>query len=116
LSVRTPFNAHLVHADEEGIVTGVHEMATADIRMNGGFFVFKRDVFEYIEPGEELVEEPFGRMIERQELLAYRHDGFFLPMDTIKDRQVLESLHDSGEAPWRQRQPGVQADAGSVAG
>jgi glucose-1-phosphate cytidylyltransferase len=116
LSVRTPFNAHLVHADDDGLVTGVHEMATADIRMNGGFFIFTRHLFDYIEPGEELVEQPFARLIARQELLAYRYDGFFLPMDTIKDRQVLESLHDSGEAPWRQMPPGVRADAGPVAG
>ena len=106
LSVHTPFNAHLVDADDDGVVTGVHEMASADIRMNGGFFVFKRDVIDWIEPGEELVDEPFARLIARQELLAYRHDGFFLPMDTIKDRQVLESLHDSGEAPWRRLRAG----------
>ena len=116
LSVHTPFNAHLVDADDDGVVTGVHEMASADIRMNGGFFVFKRDVIDWIEPGEELVDEPFARLIARQELLAYRYDGFFLPMDTIKDRQVLESLHDSGEAPWRRLPPGVEVDAGPVTG
>ncbi len=71
LSVHAPFNAHLVYADDDGIVTGVHEMATADIRMNGGFFVFKRDVIDAIEPGEELVDEPFARLIARRELLAY---------------------------------------------
>ena len=116
LSVHTPFNAHLVYADDDGVVTGVHEMASADIRMNGGFFVFKRDVIDLIGPGEELVNEPFARLIERQELLAYRYDGFFLPMDTIKDRQVLESLNDSGDAPWRRPPPGVEVDAGPVTG
>ena len=115
LSVHTPFNAHLVDADDDGIVTGVHEMARASIRMNGGFFIFKRDVIDTIGPGEELVEEPFARLIARKELLAYRYDGFFLPMDTIKDRQVLEALHDSGEAPWRQKpteEDDVRPDAG----
>jgi glucose-1-phosphate cytidylyltransferase len=115
LSVRTPFNAHLVDAGEDGIVTGVHEMAQSNIRMNGGFFVFNRGVIGAIEPGEELVEEPFDRLIARQELLAYPYDGFFLPMDTIKDRQVLEQLHDSGEAPWRRMSP-VEDDAGPVDG
>jgi glucose-1-phosphate cytidylyltransferase len=116
LSVHTPFNAHLVDADDDGIVTGVHEMARANIRMNGGFFVFKLGLLDSIEPGEELVEEPFARLIARQELLAYRYDGFFLPMDTIKDRQVLESLNDSGDAPWRRMPPGVGADDGPVSG
>jgi len=114
LSVHVPFNAHLVNADDEGVVTRVSEMARADIRMNGGFFVLKRDVIDYIEPGEELVDEPFARLIARKELIAYRHDGFFLPMDTIKDRQTLESLNDSGDAPWRRPPSGVEADAGPV--
>ena len=101
LWVHAPFNAHLVYADDEGIVTGVDEMALAPIRMNGGFFIFKREIIDLIEPGHELVEETFEMLIARRELLAYRYDGFFRPMDTIKDRQILESLHESGDAPWR---------------
>jgi glucose-1-phosphate cytidylyltransferase len=116
LSVRTPFNAHLVDAEDDGTVTSVREMARANIRMNGGFFVFKRGIIDEIGPGEELVEQPFSRLIERRELLAYHYDGFFLPMDTIKDRQLLEQLHDSGAAPWRRKPSAVEDDAGSVSG
>ena len=116
LSVHTPFNAHLVEADDDGIVTACTRWPQANIRMNGGFFVFKRGVIDEIEPGEELVEEPFARLIARRELLAYRYDGFFLPMDTIKDRQILESLHDSGEAPWRHKPSEDESDARPVAG
>ena len=71
------------------------------MRINGGFFVFRRDVLNYINPGEELVEEPFRRLIEREELLAYRYDGFWEPMDTMKDKQLLDQLEESGQAPWR---------------
>jgi glucose-1-phosphate cytidylyltransferase len=118
LWVHAPFNAHLVYADDDGTVTRIDEMAKADIRMNGGYFVFKRDVIDEIGPGEELVDEPFARLIDRRELLAFRYDGFFIPMDTIKDRQLLESLIESGEAPWRLNAPAttVDADAGPVAG
>ena len=100
LSVKPRFNAHLVAADEDGTVTRVEDMAASDVRINGGFFVMKREIFDWIEPGDELVEETFARLIPRGEVLAYRYDGFFGPMDTIKDRQQLEALHESGKAPW----------------
>ena len=69
--------------------------------INGGFFVFRREIFDDISPGEELVDEPFARLIERGELLAYRYDGFWEPMDTLKDKQRLDALRESGKPPWR---------------
>ena len=101
LSVRPEFNAHLVTTDEQGIVIAVEDMSRSDVRINGGFFAFRRRILEMIEPGDELVEEPFARLIAQRELVAYPYEGFFGPMDTIKDRQRLESLHESGRAPWR---------------
>jgi glucose-1-phosphate cytidylyltransferase len=102
LSVHPQFNAHMVSTDANGNVTSVEDMSRSDVRINGGFFVLKREIMDMIEPGHELVEETFERLIAEQELVAYPYDGFFGPMDTIKDRQRLETLHDSGEAPWRQ--------------
>jgi glucose-1-phosphate cytidylyltransferase len=61
----------------------------------------KREVLDLIGPGDDLVEETFSRLIARGEVMAYPYEGFFGPMDTIKDRQRLEALHQSGEAPWR---------------
>src|SRR5690349_7769748 len=101
LSVRPQFNAHLVSTDLDGNVTAVEDMSRSDLRINGGFFVLRRDVLDYIEPGEELVEEPFGRLIVENELVAYPYEGFFGAMDTIKDRQRLENMHESGQAPWQ---------------
>jgi glucose-1-phosphate cytidylyltransferase len=101
LSVRPQFNAHLVSTDLDGNVTAVEDMSRSDLRINGGFFVLRRDVLDYIEPGEELVEEPFGRLIVENELVAYPYEGFFGAMDTIKDRQRLETMHESGQAPWQ---------------
>jgi glucose-1-phosphate cytidylyltransferase len=101
LSVRPIFNAHVVNADADGVVRSVEDIQQADVRINGGFFVFRRDVLDYINPGEELVEEPFERMIEAGELIAYRYDGFWEPMDTMKDKQRLDGLVEKGQAPWR---------------
>ena len=101
ISVRPMFNAHLVDADPDGAIRSVEEIREADMRINGGFFVFRRDLLDYVNPGEELVDEPFARLIEAGELLAYRYDGFWEPMDTIKDKQRLDALAESGKAPWR---------------
>ena len=65
LSVRPMFNAHVVDADADGIVRSIDDIQQADVWINGGFFVFRRDVLDYINPGEELVDEPFARLIER---------------------------------------------------
>ena len=101
LSVRPVFNAHVVRADDDGTVLSVYHVQQADVRINGGFFVLRRNVFDYINPGEELVVEPFARLIEESELITYRYDGFWEPMDTIKDKQRLDALAESGMAPWR---------------
>jgi glucose-1-phosphate cytidylyltransferase len=101
LSVRPQWNAHMVTTDDAGNVRAVEDMSRSALRINGGFFVLKRQILDLIEPGHELVEETFERLIAERELVAYPYDGFFRAMDTIKDRQSLESLHESGEAPWR---------------
>jgi glucose-1-phosphate cytidylyltransferase len=100
LSVRPQFNAHLVSAGADGTVTEIAHLGASDVRINGGFFVFKREILDWIQPGDELVEETFARLIPRGEVIAYPYEGFFRPMDTIKDRQDLEALHESGNAPW----------------
>jgi glucose-1-phosphate cytidylyltransferase len=102
ISVRPVYNAHVIHADEDGVVRSVENMEYADVWINGGFMVLRQSVFDFINPGEELVVEPFRRMIEAGELLAFRYEGFWEPMDTIKDKQRLDSLAESGSAPWRQ--------------
>ena len=71
-----------------------------DLRINGGFFLFRREIFDYIRPGEELVAEPFERLIAANELHTYQHDGFTASMDTFKDKQQLDDMYESGHAPW----------------
>ena len=100
ISVRPRVEYHVVQTDRDGVVESIESLSAADIRINGGYFVFRRGIFDAIQPGEELVEEPFARLIERRELLAYQYDGFWEPMDTIKDKQQLDALFASGRSPW----------------
>jgi glucose-1-phosphate cytidylyltransferase len=100
VSVKPNLSFHLVNADEEGRVTAIEDIAKSHIRVNGGFFIFRRSIFDYMGEGEELVREPFQRLVARDELLAYQYDGFWQAMDTFKDRQRLEELYSDGNAPW----------------
>jgi glucose-1-phosphate cytidylyltransferase len=101
MSVRPRVEYHLVNAGEDGLVHSVEHLPLADIWINGGFFVFRREIFDVINPGDELVNEPFARLIDRHELLTYRYEGFWEPMDTVKDKQKLEALLEGGTAPWQ---------------
>ena len=68
--------------------------------MNGGFFVFNREIFDYLHPGEELVEEPFQRLIRAGKLSSMRYDGFWCCLDTYKEMQTLDDMYARGESPW----------------
>jgi glucose-1-phosphate cytidylyltransferase len=70
------------------------------MRINGGYFVFKNKIFDYIQSGEDLVDEPFQRLITNHELIAYKYDGFWATMDTHKEMQELNGLYDTGLPPW----------------
>lgn len=83
-----------------GLVNGIHPINNGSVRINGGYFAFRKEIFNYLHEGEELVVEPFQRLIREQQLVGYEYDGFWAGMDTFKDRQDLESLWGSGAAPW----------------
>lgn len=100
ISVRPHQSFHYVVANDDGLVQSVHPIGLGDIFLNGGFFIFKRQVFDYIREGEDLVEEPFQRMIRDGELVTYRHRGFWSCMDTLRDKRLLDELHERGDAPW----------------
>jgi glucose-1-phosphate cytidylyltransferase len=100
LAVRPSFSLHLVDMTPAGEVQCIKSSNEADLWINGGFFIFRPEIFDYMREGEELVEAPFRRLIEADKLLAVRHEGFWRPMDTLKDRQVLEELVEKGITPW----------------
>ena len=100
VSVRPNLSLHAVSAGQDGWVSEIRPITKSDLRINGGFFVLRREIFDYLRPGEELVGEAFERLIQRGTLLAYPYDGFWAAMDTFKDREWLEDLWQSGKAPW----------------
>jgi glucose-1-phosphate cytidylyltransferase len=91
---------HFVSTEQNGLVTSITDIRQADLVINGGFFVFKREIFDYIRPGDELVQEPFQRLIEQQKLAGYVYNGFWACMDTYKEKQHLEDIVARGEVPW----------------
>lgn len=99
-AINPPQSFHVVRTDGDGSVSDIRHSGDAGFRINGGFFLFRRSIFDYIEKGEDLVEQPFRRLIARKELLAYRHDGFWRCMDTFKDKQAFDEMCASGVRPW----------------
>ena len=100
LSVKPNLSYHLVATGADGLVTAIKEFAQSGSRINAGFFALKTDIFKYLRVGEELVVEPFQRLIRDQQLAAYEYDGFFASMDTFKDKQQLDELYERGQPPW----------------
>jgi glucose-1-phosphate cytidylyltransferase len=103
LAIRPPLTYHLADIDVDGRIREFRTSDRSEIWINGGYFLFRREIFNYIREGEELVLEPFQRLIAEDQLEAYKHEGFWRAMDTLKDRQILEDMVEQGKLPWRTR-------------
>ncbi len=87
----------------EGAVTEFNEKPQATGgRISGGFFVASRRLFDYLKNDENLVfeQEPMRRLVADGNLMIFEHDGFWQPMDTSREYQLLNALYEKGEAPW----------------
>jgi glucose-1-phosphate cytidylyltransferase len=100
LCVKPTQSFHVVSMKDNGIVSAIQHVAQSNMWINGGYFIFRKEIFKYINEGEELVQEPFSRLIEMEELMAYKYEGFWACMDTFKDKQQLDDLYAHGHAPW----------------
>lgn len=100
VGVRTAQSFHAVHADATGLVSNFGRVRESEFWVNGGFFALRKEIFRYVEEGEELVEEPFQRLIREQQLFVYKYDGFWSSMDTFKDKITFDRMYARGEAPW----------------
>jgi glucose-1-phosphate cytidylyltransferase len=99
-AVHSAQSFHAVHAAQDGLVTHIGAMPDQDLRINGGFFVLRPDVFDHIQEGEELVEQPFARLIATKRLVAFRWNGFWQCMDTFKDKITFDRMEARGQCPW----------------
>ena len=101
LAVKPNYSFHVVIVNDDGRGRRDHTTSRkSDIWINGGYFVFRSTFFDYMRPGEDLVEEPFQRADRRRPVLAHRHEGFWAPMDTLKEKQGSRACTRAGQAPW----------------
>ncbi len=100
MAVRPAQSFHVVSVEENGTVQGIGPVGQSETWINGGFFVFKRAIFDYMREGEELVERPFHRLVAARQLMAHRHRGFFACLDTYKEKQLLDELYARDQMPW----------------
>jgi glucose-1-phosphate cytidylyltransferase len=89
-----------VNVTDDGSVRDIKTMKDSGVWVNGGYFILRKEVFRYINPGEELIYEPFQRMITEGKVWSKRYSGFWQCMDTFRDKQILDELEASGSAPW----------------
>ena len=99
LCTRPSQSFHVVRLGEDGLVSGIQPVRESNVVINSGYFIFRREIFDYIGEGEELVVEPFQRLIREKQLLGYAYDRFWC-MDTFKEHGELTQLYESGNAPW----------------
>ena len=99
-SVRSSQSFHMVQSSKDGLVEHIGPMRNDELYINGGYFVLRPGIFDYMHPGEELVEAPFGRLVEKKLLATYRHQGFWQAMDTFKDKINFDRMEAKDDCPW----------------
>lgn len=100
ISIHSAQSFHAVKADADGVVSNVGSMPDQQLWINGGFFVLRQQIFDYIREGEELVEQPFARLVGERKLLTYPWQGFWQCMDTFKDKINFDRMEARGTCPW----------------
>ena len=101
-AVRPPARFGHIEFNGDHVVEFTEKPQTAEGWINGAFFVFEPDIFNYVDGDRTQWEkEPMERLAAAGELMAYRHDGFWQCMDTLRDKRSLEKLWESGSAPWK---------------
>lgn len=99
--VRPPYSFHTVNFGANDMVSGLTEIKNSGAWMNGGYMILSEEIFDNLHPGEELVIEGFDRLVRQNKLYAHRHTGFWMPMDTFKEKQAFDDMVARGEMPWQ---------------
>ncbi len=100
VAVRPAQSLHAIRVNDDGVVKAIESVGDSEYWINGGFFCLRREIFDHLREGEELVEAPFQRLIAAQKLWSYRHHGFWGAMDTFKDKITFDRMEASGNCPW----------------
>ena len=100
-AVHPPARFGALGLDGDKVCQFAEKSQTGEGWINGGFFVFEPAIFDYLSDDKTVLErEPLERLAAEGELRAFRHEGFWQPMDTLREKQQLENLWQSGNAPW----------------
>lgn len=91
---------HVVQRQEDGLVKSISHIGLSGLFINTGYFILRHDIFDHMEWGDELVNQPFQRLIKKNRLVSWEHKGFWASMDTYKDKQTLDEAYAKGNAPW----------------
>jgi glucose-1-phosphate cytidylyltransferase len=100
LAVKPQDSFHVVDIEGDSAVTGLTAVATMQMRINGGYFVLRQGIFDYLNEGEDLVMDACIRAARDGRMRAVKYDGFWAPMDTLKERTALEEQYRRGNSPW----------------
>lgn len=90
-----------LNLDDQNKVLEFSEKPVSSDWVNGGFFIFEPKIFDYLDENCTLESEPLERLAKDGQLVAYKHDGFWQPMDTYRETQELNALFAAGNAPWK---------------
>ncbi len=99
-AVRPPSQFGLLEISDQGHVQSFREKPKMEDWINGGFFIFKRQFFQYLHESDILEKKPLETLSQEKNLLAFKHDSFWKCMDTYKDTITLNELWSAGNAPW----------------
>jgi glucose-1-phosphate cytidylyltransferase len=100
LAVPPEGSFHVVEIGDGSRITGFTAAVEMSMRINGGYFVLRQEIFDYLREGDDLVMDGCMRAAHDRRMLAIPYDGFWAPMDTLKERSVLEDLYRTGQSPW----------------
>ncbi len=100
LSVRPTHSFHTVTANAAGQVSKIQAIHEMDEWMNAGYFVLDQRIFDYLQEGDELVDQPFQRLVREGALSTLNYEGFFACMDTYKEMEILQNMHARGQTLW----------------
>jgi glucose-1-phosphate cytidylyltransferase len=100
LAVPLQSSHHVVDIGDDGLITRVTPMRNLRQWENGGYFVLRPEIFDYLHEGEDLVEDALMRLVSQGRVLAYSYKGYWTPADTVKERVQLEEMYDRGHCPW----------------
>ncbi len=91
---------HFIDKESDGTVNKISQTGSSSLLVNTGYFIFRRNIFDFMEYGDEIVDKPFKRLINEKRLISWEHDGFWRSMDTFKDKVTIDDIYDQGNAPW----------------